>query len=248
MGRSSREFLAVVQHENLIREIADKLHVVLDPHDGRSELVTHSQQITREVFLLLTVQPRRWLIEQHQRRLCGEGPREANDLLHAVRQVTDRAFAVRLQLEEFDDRLDFLALLKLPAAAALHEYPGADQVVFERRLTAQQQVLQRGQLRKQLVVLERARDATLRCRVRGSMGDVGSLKENTARTRAVGSRNAIKEAGLAGPIRATTATRPAGSTASETSSSALMPPNSNETWATSRTAVIQTTSGCGDIV
>src|SRR6266567_8592213 len=55
--RSSREFLAVVQHENLIREVAVKLHVMLDPHDGRSELVTHSQQITREVFLLLTVQP-----------------------------------------------------------------------------------------------------------------------------------------------------------------------------------------------
>jgi hypothetical protein len=77
--------------------------------------------IFRFASLLLTVQPRRWLIEQHQHRLCREGPREANDLLHAVRQVTDRVFPVRLQLEEFDDRLDFLALLKLPAAAALQE-------------------------------------------------------------------------------------------------------------------------------
>jgi len=64
-----------VQYENLISEIADKLHVMFDPNDGRNELVTHSQQVTREIFLLLTVEPGRWLIEQHERRLRGKRPR-----------------------------------------------------------------------------------------------------------------------------------------------------------------------------
>src|SRR4030088_3205166 len=110
-----------MQHENLVRKIADKLHVVLDPHDGRTELVAHSQHVTRQVFLLLTVQPGRWFIEQHQRRLCGERPRETDDLLHTVRQVSDRMLPVCFQLEEFYDTLDSLALFEAPPAAALQE-------------------------------------------------------------------------------------------------------------------------------
>ena len=129
--------------------------------DRRREFMPHAQQIAREIFLFLPVEARRGLVEQHQPRLGGKRPREADELLHAVGQVADDLLAVGLELEELDDLLDLLALLQLPRPAAPEEQAGAEQAVVAARVPAEQQVLQRGELRKQLVVLEGARDAAL---------------------------------------------------------------------------------------
>lgn len=45
IGRAGSKLLAVMQNENAIGQIADELHVVRDPNDGRRELVSRAQQI-----------------------------------------------------------------------------------------------------------------------------------------------------------------------------------------------------------
>ena len=67
-------------------------------------------------------------------------------------------------------------------------------------MPADQQVLERRELRKQLVVLERAGDPALRRRMRGGARDVGALEEDAARARPVGAGDAIQQAGLAGAV------------------------------------------------
>ncbi len=190
-----------MQHEDAVGEVTHKLHVVLDPDNGGREFVAHAKKEPREVFLFLAIKAGRRLVQQHQRRLCGEGAGEPDDLLNPVRQIAHLMFPVRLELEGLDDRLDLLALAELPASATRQEQPRADQVVTQRGLPTEQQILQRGQLWKQLIVLKGAGDTALRRAVCRGARNVVPIERDAARTRVVGAGDAVQQARLAGAVR-----------------------------------------------
>ena len=54
--QAARQFLAVVQHQHLVCEVANELHVVLDPDHGRRELVPDAQEVARQILLLLPIE------------------------------------------------------------------------------------------------------------------------------------------------------------------------------------------------
>jgi hypothetical protein len=54
--QAARQFLAIVQHQHLVGEVANELHVVLDPDHGRRELVPDAQEVARQILLLLPIE------------------------------------------------------------------------------------------------------------------------------------------------------------------------------------------------
>src|SRR4051794_20073783 len=68
-------------------------------------------------------------------------------------------------------------------------------------MPAEQQVLHDGEMRKELVMLERARDAAFGRRMRRLRGDIGAVERNAAFAGAVRTGDAIQQAGLTGTVR-----------------------------------------------
>src|SRR5439155_1097731 len=119
-------------------------------------------------------------------------------LADAVRQVDDQAVAIRLQVEEVDDRLDGLAVLQLQRT-----HPGQEEQLLEEaralvRVPSQQEILQHAGVLEQLDVLERPRDPAPRDLVGRHRGDVLAAEDEAAPRRLVDAAEQIEDRRLAG--------------------------------------------------
>ena len=131
-----------------------------------------------------------------------ERAREADDLLDAERQAADRRVAVALQLDEIDDLLHRLAVPHLLAAHAGQKQHLGERIGADAGVAAGQQVLQHRHLRKQLAVLERAREAEPRDRRAAPAPVISCAAKADRAVAAVDAADAVEHAGLAGAVRA----------------------------------------------
>ncbi len=112
-----------------------------------------------------------------------------------------RRVAVTLELDELDDALDRLAMAHLLAPHARKEQHLGERIGADAGVPAGQQVVEHRHLRKQLAVLERAREPEPRDLVRRAAGDVLAAEADRA-VAAIDAADAVEHAGLAGAVRA----------------------------------------------
>src|SRR3990172_6003148 len=115
LGRALGDLAPVVQDHDPVRHVHHHAHVVLDQRDRRAELAVDVEDEPAHVLLLLDVHPRHRLVQQQERRLRRQRPRQLHPLLQPVRQPARRRLADRLDLEEVDDPLDEGAVRELLA-------------------------------------------------------------------------------------------------------------------------------------
>src|SRR5262245_3749030 len=77
----------VVEHRDAIGDPHHDLHVVLDQEDRESELAAQEANELRESVRLPRVHPGRWLVQEQELRLGGEGPADLEPTLIAVGEV-----------------------------------------------------------------------------------------------------------------------------------------------------------------
>ena len=92
------------------------------------------------------------------RRLERERAGEADELLDAEGQPGDGRVAIALELDEFDDALDRLAVAHLLASHARQEQHLGQRIGADAGVPPGQQVVQHRHLAEQLAVLEGARE------------------------------------------------------------------------------------------
>ena len=88
----------------------------------------------------------------------------------------DRRVAIALELDEFDDALDRLAMAHLLAPHGRQKQHLGERIGADAGVAAGQQVVEHRHLRKQLAVLEGAREPEPRDLVRRAAGDVVAAK------------------------------------------------------------------------
>src|SRR5882724_11997425 len=162
----------------------------------------YAQQEAREVLLFLPIHARGRLVEQEQARLHGERAADADELLHAERQVGDRLLAVALELEELDHLLGAPALARLLAARDAPEEAARQHAGPHVTVAPEQDVVEHGHLAKQLDELEAARDAGGGHAVRRQPREGGALEGDAAPGRRVEAAHAVQQRRLAGAVGA----------------------------------------------
>src|SRR5262245_14705354 len=199
-GAALRQRAAIVEHMDATGQVGDHLHIVLDPDHGDAEAMLDAQDEARQVLALVAIEPGRGLVEQQQGRLERECPGKADELLGAEGQGADRHMAETLELDELDDFLHRRALAHLLAAHTWQEQHLGEWMGAHARMAAGQQVLDHGHVRKQLAMLERARDTEPGDVVWRAATQVLTAKAD-APAAAVEAADAIEDAGLAGTVR-----------------------------------------------
>src|SRR3990172_7356748 len=84
--RPLRDLLAVVEHDDVGRNVHHDAHIMLDQDDGGTPLVVHVEDEPRHVLLFLTVHSGHRLVEQQHFRLHGERTRKLHALLQPAGQ------------------------------------------------------------------------------------------------------------------------------------------------------------------
>ncbi len=229
---------------NAVGEIGHHLHVVLDPDHGGAELVLDAQDEARQVLPFVAVEPGGRLVEHEQRGLERQRAREADDLLDAERKSRDGRVPIALELDEFDDALDRLAVTDLLAPDAGKEQHLGQRIGADAGVAAGQEVVEHRHLREQLAVLEGAREAEPRDLVRLAAGNVRAAEVDFSLA-PIDAAHAVEHAGLAGAVRPDQREQLAGV---DRERHAV---EHREAAETKRQAVdlelSHTTSGCGDI-
>ena len=127
------------------------------------------------------VQARRRLVQQQQLGLGTQRARQLHDLAHAVGQPGDQRVAVVLQAEEVDHLFGLVPRLDFGAARGTGEQQVLPQRCAPVRVAADQQVLQHAGKFEQLDVLEGARNAQRRHRVRRLRDQVLAIELDACR-------------------------------------------------------------------
>ena len=169
LGRCSLcQKLAVVQDDDTVADPHHGAHVVVHQQDRRAELLADAPHDGELCGDLGCIQAGQRFIEAQQHRTRGEGDRDAQHALVAVRQGAGRQVQHRVEPQQrggFPDPL-------LPVAMVPQRVHGADQDVVVHRHVAQQ-----------AAVLERAHQSASADRGGGLAGDV------LARGRSAGRRS-----------------------------------------------------------
>ena len=136
------------------------------------------------------------LVEQQQLRLLGDGHRDLEQALIAVRQGRRRLVGPVEEAEELE------AGARAPLAG-VEDRAAADQaeVAPGLELHGHPRVLEHRQLGEDAGDLEGARDAAPAARGRGERGDVVAAEEHAARGRRQQPRDQVEERGLPGAVR-----------------------------------------------
>ena len=90
-----RQQAAVVQHEDVVGELAHQAHVVLDHDDGRAAPLAGPADHVDHLRRLLRRESGAGLVEQQQARLAQQRQRQLEDLAFAMRQLRRRCAARR---------------------------------------------------------------------------------------------------------------------------------------------------------
>src|SRR5260370_14435067 len=201
-GRSLRNLLPEIEHDDPAGDVHHDAHVVLDEDHRRPPLVVDVEDEARHVLLLLVIAPAHRLVEKEHLGVEREGPPQLHTLLEAVRQRADRPLPDGLDLQEVDDVLDHLAVGDLlPPSGAPVEH-GSEHAVRHVEVAAEHQVVDDGHAPEQRDVLERARDPARGDLRRTQARDVLALQVDVPALRMEHAADAVEQGRLAGAVGA----------------------------------------------
>ena len=153
-GQALGDLLAVVHHVDVLGNVHDHLHVVLDQQDGDAELVADAPEQQQGVLALGRVHARGRFVQQQQPGLGGQGPGDLHPALGAVGEAAGQFVADPLQAHVFHQFLGpglGLGLLLPEGPGPEH---GLDRVLLEPGVGADHDVLHHGHAAEQADVLE----------------------------------------------------------------------------------------------
>ena len=102
-GRPVGDLAAEIEHDDAIHQPHDQRHVVLDQqHRAERSRRTMSRRMMGELMLLDLVEPRRRLVEQHQRRLARHRAGDLGDALQAEGQRRRRRLGIGAKAEPLE--------------------------------------------------------------------------------------------------------------------------------------------------
>src|SRR5687768_3496636 len=198
--RAFGDLLAVVEHQHAVADVHHQPHVVLDQQQ-RDAVVADAPDQLAERNALRGVHARGRLVQGEELGLGGEGPRDLEPALVAVRQAAGglvRACADADVVEQLQRAfLDGLFLCQ-GALGAQHraDHPGA-----AAQVPADHHVLKRRQVGEQADVLEGARDSGLRHVVRLQPAQAAPAEGERAGVGGVDPGQHVEERGLARAVR-----------------------------------------------
>jgi len=143
-GRGAFQHLSLVHEQDAVGHLAGETHFVRDAHHGHAVTgeVLHDQQ---HLVHHLRVQRGGGLVEQHDRRLHGQGARDGHALLLAARQLAGVGAGLVRQAHAFKQAHRKVLGFLRQHALELH--------------WCERAVLQDGQVREQVELLEDEADA-----------------------------------------------------------------------------------------
>ncbi len=144
---------------NGVGEIGHHLQVMLDPNHGHAERILDAQDESRQILAFVAVEPGRRLIQHQDRRRERERAGESDELLDAEREPCHARVAIALELDQFDDALDRLAVVHLLAPDRRKEQHLGHRIRADARVPPGQQIFEHRHLWKQLTMLEGACEA-----------------------------------------------------------------------------------------
>jgi len=185
-----------VEHADPVREIEDDIHVVLDEEDGEPLPARDLPDDRDGGQRVLRRQTLGRLVEKEERGLLGDGHRDLEEALVAVRQCRRRLCGPGEEAERVEARAR-------PLFARLESGPAADEskVAAAPQLHGDSHVLQHGELREDAGDLEGARDAAPAARGGGERGDVATTKEDAPRGGREETGDEVKQRCLARAVR-----------------------------------------------
>ena len=186
-----------MEHADPVGEVEHHVHVVLDQDDRQLPLARDLPDDPNGGRRVVGGESLRGLVEQQQLRLLGDGHRDLQQPLIAVRQGRGRLVGPVEEAEELE------AGARAPLAG-VEDGAAADQteVAPSLELHSHPRVLEHGQLGKDAGDLEGARDAAPAARGGGERGDVVAAEEHAAHGRRQEPRDQVEQRGLAGTVRA----------------------------------------------
>src|SRR5580700_11826614 len=113
VGHAVRNLLAVIEDDDVIRQVHDDPQVVLDEHQRRSELLVGFDEVTAHGALLVDRHPGHRLVQQEELGAGYERPRQFDALLQAVGEAANDLAAVLGDAEQLEDDLRLLETLPL---------------------------------------------------------------------------------------------------------------------------------------
>jgi hypothetical protein len=174
----------------------------LDPQNRYLPIKPQPQDEAGQILLLVARQTAPRLIEQEESGIRGHCPGKADDLLLPIGQVVRADVAQRPKLEEIDDALHGFALGDLLRPSRAEEYRCGKRVAMELTVARHKQILDHRQRRKQLEILETARDAQSRGRFRRATNQLLSVEQDVSGLWPVNPADAVEDSSLAGSIGA----------------------------------------------
>ena len=171
--RPARDRAAEVEDVNVVGDAHDEVHVVLDEEHGQLQVVAQAADEAAKLFDLLVIQAACRLVQKEQAGLRRERASELDTLQRSERQAGGGSMRIVVEVDERESLLGALAggprQLEPSTACAR-----ADQDVLDHR-----------HRRKQLDVLEGARDAAPDDPVGGRAKERLAVEEHVARIRLV---------------------------------------------------------------
>src|SRR6185369_11302967 len=197
LGRAVGDRAAVVQHDDVVGDVHDHAHVVLDQGDGGAELAVDVEDEAAHVFLLLDVHPRHRLVEQQELRLRGQRPGQLHALLQAVGQTPGRRLADGLDRQEVDDALHERAVLELLAPGRPPPHGVEQEAAAHLENAPRHDVVEHAHAAEQGDVLERAGDPERGDVGRPQVRAVAAVEPDVSLVGMVEAADAVEQRGLA---------------------------------------------------
>ena len=146
------------------------------------------------------VEPRRWLVEEHQARLGHQRPTDLDESALAEAQALDRLVGEVAQAEQFEHLVGAGDLVGPGLAAEKDVAPPLPLAPADP--VGDDEVVAHGRVGEQLDPLERPADAEPGAFVDAEPGDVGAVELDDATVGPQDAEDAVEERRLAGAVRA----------------------------------------------
>src|SRR5581483_3599130 len=201
-GRALGDLLAVIQHSDHVGHAHNHFHVVLDEEDGEAQLAAQLVDELRQLARFNGVHAGRWFVQQEQLGLGGQGARDLQPALVAVRQIAGQLVGFSVQTDQVQQVESALggALLLHGEGRQLEDC--LERVEAQPGMFADQNVLDGGHVVEQADVLEGAGDAAIDDLVGLEPDNALAGEDQLAAGRREQAGDDVEERGLAGPVRA----------------------------------------------
>ena len=116
--RAACEHFAVVEHVDVVADVHNQVHVVLDDQNGQIPALHDALDDDVQIALFLTVHAGCRLVEQQKARVAGERARDFHEALLAIREASGRRVCKLAQAQELQKLLRARMLPFLPCGDA----------------------------------------------------------------------------------------------------------------------------------